>query len=99
MRTATAIVMAALMMPVANAGGPLPEERGLSLVGEQELPKVLYVVPWKDPPMGEPISPPAAPAADGFLTPLSRESFRRQLQYQAGVTGQQSSATPATKDR
>ena len=49
--------------------------------GNQELPKVLYIVPWKDSDIGDLAGRPANSLLDEVLAPLDREVFRRQVRY------------------
>ena len=52
---------------------------GMSIVGNDEAPKALYIVPWKSSEMGE---------GEGFNmvldasdTPVDRDVFKRQLEF------------------
>lgn len=45
----------------------------------QELPKVLYVVPWKDPEPGDSFMGPRVRLDEDILRPLDRDEFRRRL--------------------
>lgn len=49
--------------------------------GNQELPKVLYIVPWKDPAMVEVLGRPVNSLVDEALAPVDRDVFRRQGRY------------------
>ena len=49
--------------------------------GNQELPKVLYIVPWKEPGLLEPAGRPLNSLVDEALAPVDREVFRRQMNY------------------
>jgi hypothetical protein len=49
--------------------------------GNQELPKVLYIVPWKDPAMVEVAGRPVNSLVDEALAPVDRDVFRRQGRY------------------
>jgi len=49
--------------------------------GNQELPKVLYIVPWKDPELGDLVGKPVNSLVDEVLAPVDREVFRRQIRY------------------
>jgi hypothetical protein len=49
--------------------------------GNQELPKVLYIVPWKEPGLAEPAGRPLNSLVDEVLAPVDREVFRRQMTY------------------
>ncbi|MCC7259305.1 MAG: hypothetical protein IT486_13145 [Gammaproteobacteria bacterium] len=52
-----------------------------SIRGNQELPKVLYIVPWKEPALAEPGGRPLGSLVDEALSPVDREVFRRQMAY------------------
>ncbi len=49
--------------------------------GNQELPKVLYIVPWKEPGLLEPAGRPLNSLVDEALAPVDRDVFRRQMDY------------------
>lgn len=51
------------------------------ITGNRELPRVLYVVPWKRPDLGDAGGKPANSLLDEVLTPVDREVFRRQNRY------------------
>jgi hypothetical protein len=53
------------------------------ILGNRELPKVLYIVPWKKPLVGELSGRPLVSVVDEALAPIDRDVFRRQLQYQS----------------
>ncbi len=53
------------------------------ITGSRELPKVLYIVPWKKPLPGDLAGRPVASVLDEALAPVDRDVFRRQLQYDA----------------
>lgn len=52
-----------------------------SIRGNQELPKVLYIVPWKDPSVGNLVGKPVNSLVDEVLAPVDRDVFRRQTSY------------------
>lgn len=52
-----------------------------SVRGNQELPRVLYIVPWKDPALGDLVGKPVNSLVDEVLGPVDREVFRRQTAY------------------
>jgi hypothetical protein len=49
--------------------------------GNRELPNVLYIVPWKQPPVGELVGKPIESLLDEVLAPLDREVFKREIEY------------------
>jgi hypothetical protein len=51
------------------------------IIGNRELPKVLYIVPWKKPAAGELSGPPVESVLDEALAPIDRDVFRRQVHY------------------
>ncbi len=55
--------------------------QGATITGNRELPKVLYIVPWKQPDPAD-LGAGAGPnMMDEVLAPVDREVFNRQLQY------------------
>jgi len=61
------------------------------IIGNRELPKVTYIVPWKKPGAGDLSGRPLVSVLDEALMPLDREVFRRQVRYDAQAVAQ----TPA----
>jgi hypothetical protein len=51
------------------------------ITGNRELPKVLYVVPWKRSDLGDLTGRPANSLLDEVLAPVDRDVFRRQNRY------------------
>ncbi len=66
------------------------------VTGNRELPKVLYIVPWKKADMGELPSQPFNSLLDEVLQPLDRDAFRRVVSYYGVVSG--TGETPAPGD-
>ncbi len=57
------------------------EMQGTAIIGNQELPKILYIVPWKKSDLPAMKRPPIAQLISEVLAPLDREEFRRQIYY------------------
>ena len=51
------------------------------IIGNRELPKVLYIVPWKKPLPGDFAGKPPVSVVDEALAPVDRDVFRRQVRY------------------
>ncbi len=51
------------------------------ITGNQELPKVMYIVPWKKADPGDLIGKPINTLLDEVLAPIDREEFVRQVGY------------------
>jgi len=51
------------------------------ITGNRELPRVLYVVPWKRPDLGDPSGKPPRSLLDEVLAPVDRDVFQRQNRY------------------
>ena len=55
--------------------------QGTSITGNQELPKALYIVPWKKSSLPDLGAPPLQSLISDALSPLERDEFRRQVRY------------------
>jgi hypothetical protein len=55
--------------------------------GNRELPKVMYVVPWRKADPGDFAGRPLNSLLDEALTPVDRDVFRRQNRYYAALQG------------
>jgi hypothetical protein len=53
------------------------------IIGNRELPKVLYIVPWRKPMPSELNGKPVDSVLDEVLAPVDRDVFRREVQYHA----------------
>ena len=51
------------------------------ITGNRELPRVMYVVPWKRPDQGDLSGRPANSLLDEVLAPVDRDVFQRQNRY------------------
>jgi len=51
------------------------------ITGNRELPKVMYVVPWKHPEAGELRGKPLQSLVEEVLAPVDREVFNREVSY------------------
>jgi len=55
------------------------------VIGSRELPKVLYIVPWKPPQAGDLVGRPVESLLDEALAPVDRDVFRRQVDYHSWI--------------
>lgn len=89
MRRLLAIVGIALGLPAAGVpAADRADLEGTQIIGSRELPKVLYIVPWKSPAGGDLVKMPVDSLLDEALAPVDRDVFRRQVQYHQGLHGQ-----------
>jgi len=58
-----------------------------SITGNQELPKVLYIVPWKRSDLGDLVGRPVNTLLDEVLAPIDPEVFERHLDYYETLYG------------
>ena len=78
---------AAAAVPAAAAAGPKSgakdrlELQATQITGNRELPRVMYVVPWKHPDPGDLSGRPANSLLDEVLAPVDRDVFQRQNRY------------------
>jgi hypothetical protein len=64
------------------------------ITGNKELPKVMYVVPWKHSDLGDLTGKPANSLVDEVLQPLDRDVFNREERYYHTVAPQKSLVAP-----
>ena len=70
--------------PAAAAKGNAKDRLDLDstqITGNRELPKVLYIVPWRSAEMGDLVGRPVNSLLDEVLEPVDRDVFRRQNRY------------------
>lgn len=92
-----------------RAGGPQAVVRNDRLdldttvvTGNRELPKVMYIVPWKKSDLGELPAQPFNTLLDEALTPVDRDVFRREVTYYGVISadgGGGADAPPAPAER
>ena len=81
----------------ASAAAPKQDQADLDrsqIIGNRELPKVTYIVPWKKPGPGDLQGRPLVSVLDEALSPVDRDVFRRQVRYDGQAVSR--SAVPAT---
>lgn len=74
-----------------TVGNGVMDELELSrteITGNQELPTVLYIVPWKKSDPGDLMGRPANTLLDEVLAPLDRTEFVRQIGYYDDLYGE-----------
>ena len=64
------------------------------ITGNKELPKVMYVVPWRHADLGDLTGKPANSLVDEVLQPVDRDVFNREQLYYHTVAPQKSPAAP-----
>jgi hypothetical protein len=64
------------------------------VTGNKELPKVMYVVPWKHSDLGDLTGKPANSLVDEVLQPVDRDVFNREERYYHTVAPEKSPASP-----
>ena len=79
-------------------GGAFAQDRAdidrTQIIGNRELPKVLYIVPWKKPLPGALAGRPLQSVLDEALAPVDRDVFRRQVSYHGQVEAQSQKSNP-----
>ncbi len=82
-------VLAADVRRRNTQGGVMDElELGRTeITGNQELPKVLYIVPWQKSDPGDLSGKPVNTLLDEVLAPIDRTEFMRQVDYYSDLYG------------
>jgi hypothetical protein len=86
---AAAPAASAAAAPATPKGGKASDRIELDttqISGNRELPKVMYVVPWRKADPGEFTGKPLNSLLDEALTPVDRDVFRRQNRYYAALS-------------
>ncbi len=90
---AGALLLTCIPLLAGAANAPKKSDRarrleGMAVIGNQELPKSLYIVPWKQAHMAGGFPPPAPALEADPVTAVDPPMFRRQLQfYDAAQSG------------
>jgi hypothetical protein len=99
MKPALTVVLALALALALAAGAALPalaQDRAdidrTQIIGNRELPKVLYIVPWKKPLPGQLSGRPVQSVLDEALAPVDRQVFRRQVVYNTQVQSREAPA-------
>jgi len=66
------------------------------ITGNRELPKVLYIVPWKRSDLGDIVGRPVNSLLDEVLQPLDRDVFQRENRYYDALQPSQDAPKPGT---
>ena len=89
----------AFLLAAGATGSAFAQDRAeidrTQIIGNRELPKVLYIVPWKKPVAGDLSGRPLKSVLDEALAPVDRDVFRRQVQYDAQAQARAPAATAA----
>jgi len=72
-----AVLAASVSVPAAEQ----MELDGMAVIGNRELPKALFIVPWKDPSADLMPERPVNSLIDEALQPVDPDVFRRKLDY------------------
>jgi hypothetical protein len=56
-----------------------------TITGNQEQPKVLYIVPWQPPGGVDQLQQPVQSLLDDVFAPVDRAEFQRELKYRAAA--------------
>jgi hypothetical protein len=78
------VLAAALAVAPAHAAKKKQEDEvvemsGISIIGNRELPKTLFIVPWKSSEVG--VETELTNTLNEGMQPLDREVFQRELDY------------------
>jgi hypothetical protein len=101
--TAAAASGAARSAARAPKGTDRVELETTDITGNRELPKVLYIVPWKRSDLGDLVGKPANSLLDEVLQPIDREVFLRQNRYydalKPDAAGTRAGAVPGSGEK
>ena len=85
MKNQPLLMLSPMLALLLSAGASQAQDRAdidrTQVIGNRELPKVLYIVPWKKPPPGDLSGKPVNSVLDDLMSPLDRDVFRRHVNY------------------
>ena len=94
-----ALGLSAAALAVASIAPVRAQDRAeldrTQIIGNRELPKVLYIVPWKKPLPGDLSGRPPVSVLDEALAPVDRDVFRREVRYDAQAVARPAAPTTA----
>lgn len=73
------------------------ELQGTAIIGNRELPKVLYIVPWKKPDADNLMGNPVGNLLREALAIVDRDVFLREVEYYKRIRGDDGATTTSTK--
>jgi len=86
MRRLTVALIAVLLQTPLLAEEEARVQLQSTVTGNQEQPKVLYIVPWQGPGGADHLRQDLQPIVDDILVSVDRDEFRRELEYRAATT-------------
>ena len=97
MKSIRCVLAAAVFMgPLAGVAQDRADIDRSQIIGNRELPKVLYIVPWKKPLRGDLSGRPLDSVLDEALAPVDRDVFRRQMRYSTQFAAPAAAPTSTT---
>ena len=88
--TLLGLVAAALATPAFAEDRAVIDDT--KIIGNRELPKVIYIVPWRKPAPDDLSPRPLESVLDEALAPIDRDVFRRQVRYDGQVAARSRAA-------
>jgi hypothetical protein len=87
----------------AGKGTDRVELETTDITGNRELPKVLYIVPWKRSDLGDLVGKPPNSLLDEVLQPIDRDVFLRENRYydalKPDVAGPRAGTVPGSGEK
>lgn len=98
MRRIAAMTVVALLLLLGPHSEGRAQDRielqGTSIIGSQELPKILYIVPWKQANADNLMGNPIGNMVRETLEPVDRSVFLREVEYYEQFLGDGTAAAP-----
>ena len=88
-----ACIFAGMLLSLTALAADEVELEGTSIIGNRELPKVLYIAPWKKPYMSE-LGRPVNSLINDSLAPIERDVMTRTIRYHDQLAEQQKVGKP-----
>lgn len=80
------LLVGALLPGAALMAEERLEMQGTEIRGNNELPQVLYIVPWQSPQLPDLRQPPLTNMINEALAPVERGEFQRRIRYHQALS-------------
>ncbi len=91
-------ILSGLLICTATLAEDRVDLEGTSIIGNRELPKILYIAPWKKPHMSE-LGRPVNSLINEVLSPLERDVMKRTIRYHDQLSEKQSEQQKQAKSK
>lgn len=91
------MALAGMLISSSSQAQDRVELQGTAIIGNRELPKILYIVPWKKPNADNLMGNPVGNLLRDALAIVDPDVFLREVEYYKRIKGNDSSTTTSKR--